>query len=63
MKKISLQYFLALTGAVASVVLLSSLTGCKGDPDEVELDRVPNVPASTRGAEGASVEQPTRKAR
>lgn len=49
------------TWIIATCILLTplvSLTGC-GNTSEPELDRVPNVPPSTRGTEGAAVFDPT----
>ncbi len=56
-----------LSKSAAAVVILTSLvslaaaTGCGAGSSDAELDRIPNVPPSTRGAEGAAVADPTAR--
>ncbi len=65
MKMRVLQRHIFLSWAISTILFLMLLvsliavSGCGlGDP-EAELDRVPNVPPSTRGAEGGAVFDPT----
>ncbi len=61
MTKHSLQHSRWFAWTVSSFILLSSLVsmaGCGGSNDDVELDRIPNVPASTRGAAGGALAEP-----
>lgn len=63
MKKHALQQYLMFPRLITALMLLMSLVslaGCgNGNPNDSGLDRVPNVPASTRAAEGATVADPS----
>ena len=60
----SLQHCRWFAWTITSFIVLSSLipmAGCKGDSNDVELERVPNVPASTRGTGGGALAEPKGK--
>lgn len=66
MKKHAVQENLTFTGRLSAFILLTSLAfltslaGCgSGNPSDADLDRVPNVPASTRSSQGATAAAPT----